>query len=148
MHRPVHVCHRAGTPGAEPMAVRLPHGLQDALRYASRSQNTGLNSGIGSNSFDHCGAFGDALCVLRHCITCHNNEREQHDFTLTVHSPIRPTQLSNMPSMEMRSLCSPMHFMFRQFRSTASPARSSGLFGSPEKLRQAVTDLQVMLYGS
>ena len=76
-NRPVHVCHRARSPGDEPMAVRLPHGIQDALRYASRSHNTGLDSGIGSNSFDHCGAFGDALRFLSHCFPCDSNECEQ-----------------------------------------------------------------------
>ena len=46
------------------MAFRLPHSLQDALRYALRSQYTGLESGVISNSFDHRGAFADALGVL------------------------------------------------------------------------------------
>ena len=72
------------------MAGGLPHGLQDALRYALRSQNTGLDSGIGSNSFDHCGAFGDALCVLRHCIACHTNEREQQQLLHHSEAPNTP----------------------------------------------------------
>jgi hypothetical protein len=54
------------------MASRLSHNLQDALRYALRSQNIGLGSRVGSNSFDHCGAFGDALRVLRHCFRCYS----------------------------------------------------------------------------
>ncbi len=75
----VHVCHRAGrTPGDEPMAFRFPHSLQYALRYPLRSQNIGLGSRIGSNCFDHCGAFGDALRVLCPCFTHDSNEREQH----------------------------------------------------------------------
>ena len=59
------------------MAFCLPHSLQDALRYALRSQKTGFGSRIGSNNFDHRGAFGDALRVLCHCFTCDCNEREQ-----------------------------------------------------------------------
>src|SRR5260370_33407176 len=73
----VRVCHRARTPGDEPMAFRSSHGLQDALRYALRSQKAGVGSRIGPNDFDHRGAFRDALCVLAHCSTCDNNEREQ-----------------------------------------------------------------------
>ena len=45
------------------MAFRLPHTLQDTLRYTLRSQKTGVGSRIGSNNFDHRGAFGDALRV-------------------------------------------------------------------------------------
>ena len=74
---PVHVCYRARTPGDEQMAFRLSHSLQDALRYALRSQKTGFGLRIGSNSFDHRGAIGDALLVLCHCFTCDSNEREQ-----------------------------------------------------------------------
>ena len=59
------------------MALRLPHSFQDALRYALRSQCIGLGSRIGSNSFDHCGAFADTLPVLCHCFTCEGYEREQ-----------------------------------------------------------------------
>ena len=59
------------------MAFRLPHTLQDTLRYTLRSQKTGVGSRIGSNNFDHRGAFGDALRVLRHCFTYHSNEPEQ-----------------------------------------------------------------------
>ena len=59
------------------MAFRLLHSLQDALRYALRSQNTGFGPRIGSNSFDHRGAFGNTLRVLCHCFTCDSNEREQ-----------------------------------------------------------------------
>ena len=58
------------------MAFRLPHSLQDALRYALRSQYTGLGSRIGSNSVDHRGAVGDALRVLCHCFTCNSYKRE------------------------------------------------------------------------
>jgi len=59
------------------MAFRLPNSLQDALPYSLRSQKTGVGSRIGSNSFHHRSAFGDALCVLRRCLTCGSNEREQ-----------------------------------------------------------------------
>ena len=38
-NRGVHVCDRTRTLGDEPMAFRLPHGLQDALRYAARGAN-------------------------------------------------------------------------------------------------------------
>ena len=62
------------------MAFRLPHSLQDTLRYALWSQNIGFRSGIGSNSFDHRGAFGEALCVLCDCSACGSNEREQQQF--------------------------------------------------------------------
>jgi hypothetical protein len=60
-NRPVHVCRRAGTPGDEPMAFRLCHGLQDALRdapaggcsrrsLAARNHLGGPQSGGGNNS--------------------------------------------------------------------------------------------------
>ena len=76
-NRRVHVCDRTRPLRDKPMAFRLPDSLEDALRYALRSQYTGLQSRIGSNSIDHRGAFGDALCVLCHCFTCDSYEREQ-----------------------------------------------------------------------
>ena len=59
------------------MAFRLSHSLQDAFRYALRSQKTGVGARIRLNIFDHRSAFGDALCILCHGFTCDNNEREQ-----------------------------------------------------------------------
>jgi hypothetical protein len=57
------------------MAFRLPHSLQDALRYTLRSQYTGLESRVGSNSIDHRGAFADALGVL----LCQGFTRDSHE---------------------------------------------------------------------
>jgi hypothetical protein len=62
------------------MAFRLPHNLQDALRYALRSQNIGLGSRLGSNSFDHCGALTDALPILCHGFICDGYEPEQQQL--------------------------------------------------------------------
>src|ERR1700730_13045344 len=76
-NRSVVVCARARSPRDEPMAFRLPHGLQDALRYTLRSQKTGLGSRVSPNGFDHRGAFGDALCIPCHGFKCDNNESEQ-----------------------------------------------------------------------
>ena len=59
------------------MAFRLSHSLQDAFRYALRSQKTEVGARIRLNIFDHRSAFTDTLCVLCHCFTCHGNERER-----------------------------------------------------------------------
>src|SRR4249920_4019649 len=76
-YRPVRVCDRARTPRDEPMAFRLPHSLQDALRYALRSQKTGVRSRVSPYGFDHRGAFADAFCILGRSITCDSNQHEQ-----------------------------------------------------------------------
>jgi hypothetical protein len=59
------------------MAFRLPHGLQDALRYALRSKKTGVASRVTPNGSDHCGPFADAFCVFCCRFTCDGNQREQ-----------------------------------------------------------------------
>jgi hypothetical protein len=62
--RPVRVCDGARSLRDEQMAFRLRHGLQNPLRQALLSQNTGVGPGIGPDGFDHGGALADALCVL------------------------------------------------------------------------------------
>jgi hypothetical protein len=59
------------------MAFRLPHGLQDALRYALRSKKTGVGSRVSPNGFDHRGAFADAFCVFCRRFTGDSNQRER-----------------------------------------------------------------------
>src|SRR6267154_6811498 len=76
-YRRVRVCDRARTPRDEPMAFRLPHGLQDALRYTLWSQKTGVGSRVSPNGFDHRGVFADAFCVLCRRFTRDSNQREQ-----------------------------------------------------------------------
>src|SRR5262249_61495396 len=72
------VCCRGRTTGDEPMALRLPHNVQYALRYALWPQPTGLGSRMASDSIDHRGAFPDAPRVLLcHGLRCESYEREQ-----------------------------------------------------------------------
>jgi len=88
------------------MAFRLPHGLQDALRYALRSQNTG-GSRVGPNGFDHRGAFADALCVLCNCFTCDSNQHEQQQF---LHHHVASGTSTQRKGVQRKSLLEPYIF--------------------------------------
>ena len=61
----------------EPMALRLLYSVQDARRYALRSQKIGVGLYVSLNGFHHYGVFADARCVFCCRFTCNSNQRQQ-----------------------------------------------------------------------
>ena len=59
------------------MAVRFPHGLQDVLRYASRSQNIGLDFSTARSFTKPLGSWGRIVRPVPHGMAGDSNEREQ-----------------------------------------------------------------------
>jgi hypothetical protein len=126
------------------MAFRLPHGLQDALRYALRSQNTGLGSRIGSNNFDHCCAFGDALCVLCRCVACDSNKCEQQEL---LHDGVGHKRTRDFPTTWL-TLVNSAHLSLQRFSpnaSTRSRSRRARAHGSASARRIAANLAKLFL---